>query len=215
MIPDIASTLLFYLFGLVAILLAIAVVNVRRLLRAAICLMGVLVCSAGLYIMLGAEFLAGVQVLVYVGGIVILIVFAIMLTRSVDLQEDNPSLLRKTLGGGFSILFLALSATAFWLTDFGAGTPPDSTPAAAGVPELSETEKIGHALLDYSGTGYVLPFEIISLLLLAAVLGGIVIARKTPPRGQPFTSEGDLPSEASYQLPLRQRDSDPRERQNG
>lgn len=215
MIPDIASTLLFYLFGLVAILLAIAVVNVRRLLRAAICLMGVLVCSAGLYIMLDAEFLAGVQVLVYVGGIVILIVFAIMLTRSVDLQEDNPSLLRKTLGGAVSIGFLALSSAAFWLTDFGAKTPLNNTPANAAAPELGETEKIGHALLDYSGTGYVLPFEIISLLLLAAVLGGIVIARKTPPRGQPFTSGGDLPSEANYQLPLRQGDPDQKEGENG
>ena len=211
MIPEISSTFFFYLYGFVAILLAIAVVNVRRLLRAAICLMGVLVCSAGLYIMLGAEFLAGVQVLVYVGGIVILIVFAIMLTRSVDLQEDTPSLLRKTLGGAASIAFLALSAAAFWLTDFGA---EKSLPGAGGA-ELSETEKIGHALLDYSGTGYVLPFEIISLLLLAAVLGGIVIARKTPPRNQPFTSGGDLPSEASYQLPLRQRDPDPKETQNG
>ncbi len=98
-----------------AILAALAVVNARRLLRAAIYLMGVLLASAGLYVMLGAEFLAGVQVLVYVGGIVVLIVFAIMLTRSADLLEDNPSLVRKLLGAVASIGFLLVTVAALWM----------------------------------------------------------------------------------------------------
>ena len=196
---DATSTILFYVLGAAAVLLALAVVNSRRLLRAAIYLMGVLAMSAGLYILLGAEFLAGIQVLVYVGGIVVLIVFAVMLTRSADLLVDKPTVGRMVLGGVTSIAFLVLSAVIFWFSNFqphpGAAAPSDNTLA------------IGRQLLDTGAGGYVLPFEIISLLLLAAIIGGIVIARKTPPRNQPLTSGGDLPGEVTVQLPRSQSDS--------
>lgn len=195
---DATSTILFYVLGAAAVLLALAVVNSRRLLRAAIYLMGVLAMSAGLYILLGAEFLAGIQVLVYVGGIVVLIVFAVMLTRSADLLVDKPTVGRMILGGTTSIAFLILSGLIFWSSNFqphpGAAAPSDNTLA------------IGRQLLDTGAGGYVLPFEIISLLLLAAIIGGIVIARKTPPRNQPLTSGGDLPGEVTARLPRSQSD---------
>jgi NADH-quinone oxidoreductase subunit J len=198
---DATNTILFYVLGAAAVLLALAVVNSRRLLRAAIYLMGVLAMSAGLYILLGAEFLAGIQVLVYVGGIVVLIVFAVMLTRSADLLIDKPTLGRMVLGGVTSIAFLILSAAILWFSDFPAiqdgAAPKDNTLA------------IGRQLLDTGAGGYVLPFEIISLLLLAAVIGGIVIARKTPPRNQPLTSGGDLPGEVTVRLPRSQNDRAP------
>jgi NADH-quinone oxidoreductase subunit J len=203
MIPEAVSTVLFYAIGGTAILAALAVVNVRRLLRAAVFLMGVLLASAGLYIMLSAEFLAGVQVLVYVGGIVVLIVFAIMLTRSADLLEDNPSLWRKGLGAVASIGFLLATVAALWTSEFPLrhdGQAPTDAPKA-----------IGRQLLDFGPGGFVLPFEIISLLLLAAVIGGIVVARKTAPSRQPFTSGGDLPGEVRSTLPKKQRASDPEE----
>jgi len=195
---DAANTILFYVLGAVAVLLALALVNARRLLRAAIYLMGVLAASAGLYILLGAEFLAGIQVLVYVGGIVVLIVFAVMLTRSADLLVDKPTLGRMVLGGATSIAFLILSATTLWFSDFGVihdgAAPKDNTLA------------IGKQLLDTGAGGYVLPFEIISLLLLGAIIAGIVIARKVPPRNQPLTSGGDLPGEVTARLPRSQKD---------
>jgi NADH-quinone oxidoreductase subunit J len=200
MIPEAAYTVLFYGIGAAAVVLALAVVTSRRLLRAAIYLMGVLMASAGLYLMLGAEFLAGIQVLVYVGGIVVLIVFAIMLTRSAELQVDNPSPLRKILGVIAAAGFLVLIVMAFRGTEF---------PLRRGGPApLNEPAAIGRQLLDFGPEGYVLPFEVVSVLLLAAVIGGIVVARKTPPRGQPFTSGGDLPGEAEFHPPRTQRERD-------
>lgn len=199
MIAGAAYTVIFYLLALGAVAFAIAVVTTRRLLRAAVALMTVLTLSAGLYVLLDAEFLAGVQVLVYVGGIVVLIVFAVMLTRSGDLLEQRPTMTRKTWGGVASLLlFLAAAAalgnSAQFKTD-------------AGLPAVAnDVSAIGHGLLDYGPSGYVLPFEVISLLLLAAVIGGIVIARRTPPVGQPFTGGGDLPNEVDFQPPRSQHD---------
>lgn len=190
-------TVLFYVLGAAAILLALAVVNARKLLRAAIYLMGVLLMSAGLYVLLDADFLAGVQVLVYVGGILVLIVFAVMLTRSADLLEDNPSLRRKVLGAVASIGLLVLMAAVFLTTPL--------KPLAEGTPPKDDALVIGRQLLDQGPGGYVLPFEIVSVLLLVAVIGGIVVARKTPPPEQPFTSGGDRAGEADLVLPRSQR----------
>ena len=164
------TTALFYIFAATAVLLAFALVLTRRILRAAIWLMGVLFCSAAFYVLLGAEFLAGIQVLVYIGGIVVLLVFAIMLTSSFELMDDNPSILRRligfiTAGGFFAVTAFALLSTRF---------PTRVYHGEA----ISDVEKIGKSLLNYGPGGYVLPFEVISVLLLAAMIGGIVVARK-------------------------------------
>ena len=200
MIASALYTVLFWGVAAATVLLALAVVNTRKLLRAAIALMGALSATAALYVMLDAQFLAGVQVLVYVGGIVVLIVFAIMLTRSGELLEDNPTPERKIVGAFISIVFLALSAAAVWVGPF--------TVDPAGKAPANDALAIGKALLDAGPGGYVAPFEVISLLLLAAMLGGIVIARKTPPPDQPFTSGGDLPGETDVYRPLSQRDDE-------
>lgn len=199
MIGQATYSFCFYLLATASVLLALAVVNERKLLRAAVALMGVLTVSAGLYAMLSAEFLAGVQVLVYVGGIVVLIVFAIMLTRSAELLEDRPDKLRSILGAIGSIGFLG---SVLWVLKSSTFAVPVAPPEAPHDDALI----IGQRLLDYTSTGYVLPFEIISLLLLAAVIGGIVVARKTAPADQPFTSGGDLAGEADFELPRTQHD---------
>jgi NADH-quinone oxidoreductase subunit J len=190
-------TILFYLFAAMAIIGAIAVTISRRLLRAAIYLMAVLLVTAAFYVMLGAEFLAGIQVLVYIGGIVVLIVFAVMLTQSAHLQLDTPPRYRKIAAALAAIAFAVISSAALLLSDF------NITKNAAAPAENARA--IGLQLLDRGPNGYVLPFEIISVLLLAAVIGGIVIARKTPPPDQPFTSGGDMPNEADITLPKSQR----------
>jgi NADH-quinone oxidoreductase subunit J len=197
MISDAAYTLLFYAISIITIVFALAVTMSRNLLRAAVYLMMVLLTSASLYIMLDAEFLAGIQVLVYVGGIVVLIVFAVMLTRSAELL-DRPPLRRKLSAGLESLLFAAATICVFWTSPF-----PIAQNNAALPP--NNTEEIGLKLLDYGSGGYILPFEIISVLLLAAIIGGIVVARKTPPPEQPFTTGGDLTGEADFDAPHTQR----------
>lgn len=197
MIADAAHTVMFYALAAGAVTLALITVTVRRLLRAAVGLMFVLTFSAGLYILLSAEFLAGVQVLVYVGGIVVLIVFAIMLTRSSDLLEDVPEFWRSVVGAISAITLCAASCAALLATTFFHG--------AGGELPATDVDGIGRQLLDYGPSGYVVPFEVISLLLLAAVIGGIVIARRTPPIGQPFTSGGDVAPEADFARPLSQK----------
>lgn len=194
-------TVLFYVLAIASLALAFTVVTARKLLRAAVALMMVLSLSAGFYLMLAAEFLAGIQVLVYVGGIVILIVFAVMLTRTADLLEDNPSILRKLLGLAASFLFFFSSCLVFY-------TAPFLKNVQGAVP-ADNVRVIGRALMNYGPEGYVLPFEVISLLLLAAVIGGIVIARKTPSFEQPFTSGGDLPGEVDATTPFTQDDPPP------
>lgn len=196
MIAKAMYTAMFYALALVSVLLAMRVVSSPRLLRAAIALMVVLVASAGFYVLLGYEFLAGVQVLVYVGGVAIFIVFAIMLTSTMDLLEDAPPLHRKVLGMIVSVVFFGVTTAALLWTKFPVGV--------AGTPPKHDAHALGLKLLDYGAKGFVIPFELISLLLLAAVIGGIVLGRKVPPPGQPFTSGGDRSDEVRVVLPQQQ-----------
>lgn len=200
MIGQAVSATLFYLLAATVVSLAIIVVRGRQLLRAAISLMVMLALSAGFYIMLHAELLAGVQILVYVGGIVVLMLFAIMLTRSSELLEDHPAFLRQAGGAAASLLFCAFSVAAILQTPF-------ALPQAV-VPPMDATKAIGHALLDPGATGYLLPFELISIVLLVAVVGGSVIARKTPPPHQPFTTGGDREEETIHEFALSQREEE-------
>ena len=108
--------------------------------------------------------------LVYVGGIVVLLVFAVMLTRSADLLEDQPTRGRQLIGalvagGFFALSYFVMTGPAF------AGRKLSALPK-------NDVAAIGRALLDTGEHGYALPFEVVSLLLLAAMIGGIVIARK-------------------------------------
>ena len=164
------QNLLFFLFAVSAVVLAVGVVTTRRILRAAVYLTGVLFCGAAFYLMLQAEFLAGVQVLVYIGGIVVLLVFAVMLTSSSELLEDHPARGRQLMGMFGALAFFTLTAVSLWHTDFAFLESPQRS--------NDDVREIGLRLLDAGPGGFVLPFEVISVLLLAAVIGGIVVARK-------------------------------------
>ncbi len=170
MISQATMTVLFYAFAAFGLFAALGTVCSRYILRAAICLMCLLAVSSAYYLMLGAEFLAGVQVLVYVGGIVVLLVFAIMLTGSSDLREARPAMVRGLVGAFAAGAFLTSALSIFFVTPFAQG---------GGTPVADTTSALGLKLLDRGPEGYVLPFEIVSLLLLAAAIGGIVVARKT------------------------------------
>jgi NADH-quinone oxidoreductase subunit J len=192
------ATVVFYAIAAVALAMAVVTISARRMLRAAVALLFVLVFSAGLYVMLDAEFLAGVQVLVYVGGIVVLIVFVVMLTSRSDVLEDPPPVARRLLGALAALGLFAATALAILTTRFPTAEP--------GIAPAESAPAIGAALLDYGAQGYVVPFEVISILLLAALIGGIAIARRSSPPGQPLTSGGDLPGEVDFVTPRSQRE---------
>lgn len=166
---ELAHTLSFYFFGLIAIAAALFAVTSQRILRAAVGLAVTLICSAAFYVLLTYDFIAAIQILVYVGGIVVLIVYAIMLTSSSDMIEATPKAVRRGLAFLATVLFLTFSIAALANTPFVMDTA-DSIPA-------SVTYALGEMILDTGSSGYVLAFEVISLLLLAAVIGAIVIAR--------------------------------------
>jgi NADH-quinone oxidoreductase subunit J len=161
---------LFYALAALMVCMGILAMATKHVLRSAVYLMAVLFFSAGLYLLLGAEFIAGAQVLVYVGGIVVILVFAVMLTRSGELLEDRPPLGRKIAGALGAAAFFACSCYALL-----------SSPLAAdkSLPgDVASIAALGKALVDPGSAGYVLPFEVISLLLLGVLIGGSVIARK-------------------------------------
>ncbi|MBT4762181.1 MAG: hypothetical protein HOO06_10825 [Bdellovibrionaceae bacterium] len=163
------ETLFIYLLSIVSVLSAVLVVTQRRIIRSVSALMMVLLVTAGMYVILNAEFLTGVQVLVYIGGIVILIIFAIMLTGAGKTNDDEVDTHKKLLAFAVSFLFLLCSTYAI------VNTPIKTVDTGAN----SSVRALGLKLLDYSGTGHVLAFEVISLLLLAVLIGAIVVARKT------------------------------------
>ncbi len=163
------STLIFYLLAGLACFFSLATVLARNILHAAVYLMALLTVTAGLYLVIGADFLAGVQLLVYVGGIVVLLVFAVMLTHTDDVAQERPTPLRLVFGILASVGFFAV-------TYLGLLNSPFSAARELPVPTHDGARSIGRSLLDVGAQGYVLPFEVISLLLLAALIAGIVIA---------------------------------------
>jgi NADH-quinone oxidoreductase subunit J len=164
--------ILFYIFAGFILLFAFLAVVCRRIFRSAIYLLFALLGIAAVYFMMDVEFIAAIQIIVYVGGIVVLIIFSIFLTHQVG--EKLPRKLLKRI-----IPASILSLTGFALT---AGILAKNT-FYSNVSDQKfngTVENIGHQLLDYKKYGYVLPFEIISFLLLAALIGSIVIAIRQP-----------------------------------
>jgi NADH-quinone oxidoreductase subunit J len=157
-------------FGLVALIVAVAavlVVRSRNLVRAVLWLALVLLGTAVLYALLDAPFLAGVQVLTYVGGVVTLMIFGVMVTgrhESTVAVVDSADRVRGFL---VALGFFTVVGGAILRTDFPAVLPP---------PRLT-TADLARSLLD----DYLLPFEVTSLLLLAAVVGAVVLARRKDP----------------------------------
>ncbi len=160
---------MFYLFGAVIVIFSILAVTSRKILRAAVFLLFVLIATSGLYFMLNYQFLAAVQLTLYAGGIVVLIIFSILLTSHIS-EKFEPIKPQKSI---FSALAAIIGAVLCIITlldyNFKAGN--------AIAADLDMTV-IGKALLSYKYDGYILPFEVISILLLAAMIASIVIAKK-------------------------------------
>ena len=162
---------LFVLAGVLTLGGGLGVVATRNIVHAALFLLLSLVSVAGLYLLLFAEFLALVQVLIYGGAIIIVLLFAIMLTRSQEYPRisDNPQWPMGIVAG--LALFGVLAASFLWKA------PPDSI-VRNGEVELVEAQGPGLAKLGESlFTEWAVPFEMASLVLLVALIGAIIIAQ--------------------------------------
>jgi NADH-quinone oxidoreductase subunit J len=159
------STAVFYLVAIITVGSALMVAFSRNIIYSAFSLLGTFAGIAGIYVFLGADFVAGVQLLIYVGGILVLILFAVMLThRITDVQITNraagriPALI---ITGVFIYLLIQTIRETSWVK-------------VKEVVFQPTTAKIGDLFLD----SYLLPFELASLVLLAALIGAVVISRK-------------------------------------
>ncbi|GAB4492646.1 MAG: NADH-quinone oxidoreductase subunit J [Anaerolineales bacterium] len=164
--PD-ATQVLFFLSAALILISAVLVVTVRNLIHAALWLIATLFGVAMLYILLEAGFLAVVQVVVYIGAIAILFIFAVMLTRRDLLSQTSQTNPNWPVALGMSAL--ALVGVAFIVRGFGFSL--EKTPAP--VPD-NTLQLLGQALV--SPNLFVLPFEVASVLLLAALIGAVYIA---------------------------------------
>lgn len=166
-----ASQIIFYFISAFMLGTAVLAVTTRKIFRSAIWLLFSLIGTAALYFWLEVEFIAAVQIIVYVGGIVVLIIFSIFLTqqsgqlmRKASLTRTIASVLATVFG--FALTFLLISEHSFQP----AGKSFDWT-----------ISRIGMQMLGTEKDGFALPFEAVSILLLAAMIGCIVIAIKSNP----------------------------------
>ena len=161
--------LLFILFGAMAIGCALAVVAQRNPLYSAISLVGVFISLACLYVMLAAPFIAAVQVIVYAGAIMVLVVFVIMLLNVEEEVRRRPRL-RFLVPAAVALAAVLIAEVAFILVS----VQQESRVVSASNTDVGLTQSIGSALF----TRYLLPFEITSILLLMAIVGAMTLARR-------------------------------------
>ena len=163
------STILFIVFAALAIGSAIAMVSQRNPLYSAISLIGVFIALAAIYVTLAAPFIAAVQVIVYAGAIMVLVIFVIMLLNVED-EEPRRKRLRFLVPVAMAMAAILIAETAFILYSVDTTT----TQAPHTLSDVGLTHSIGEGLF----TGYLLPFEITSILLLMAIVGAMSLARR-------------------------------------
>jgi NADH-quinone oxidoreductase subunit J len=164
-----SSTILFYIISAFILGTGILSVTTGKVFRSAIWLLFSLMGIAGLYFWMELEFIAAVQIIIYVGGIVVLIIFSIFLTQKSGEQMAKP-LFKKSLFSILSVLLgFAFTYSLIYQYQFR---------ETIEEPFVLRVSDIGTQMLSTTGKGYALPFEVISVLLLAALIGCIVIAMK-------------------------------------
>ena len=163
------STIIFYLLAALTLGSGVLSVSTRQIFRAAIYLLFTLIGIAGIYFWLNYQFIAAVQIVVYVGGIVVLIIFSIFLTQQAGEKLAKQKLGRKLFSAlaafcGFALTMLQVYQHTFFETE------KEAIPV--------NVADIGRKMLSTDAEGYALPFEVVSMLLLAAMIGCIVIAMR-------------------------------------
>src|SRR5205807_3938678 len=187
------ESVFFWIFSIAAILAGLLTVMARNAVHSALFLISSLVSVAALFILLGAEFIAGVQILVYVGGVMVLFLFVIMLVN-VSAEERGHELLfnRPAQVAASAIILALLSLGLIYAIRQGydgllkrdqdrtapavAAAQPPTQPNATRVMRISQdTQRVGGSLYRYAS----IPFEVASLLLLVAIVGSVMLARTT------------------------------------
>ncbi len=164
-----ASAIIFYLISAFILGAGLLAVTSRKIFRSAIWLLFSLVGIAAFYFWMQVEFIAAVQIVVYVGGIVVLIIFSIFLTQQSGKEMPKPIFKRTVFSVMAAIFGLAF---IYCLVDKYNFLANETQPLNSSVGE------IGTQMLSTTAHGYILPFEVVSMLLLAAMIGCIVIAMK-------------------------------------
>lgn len=163
------QTTIYLILALGLLISSIASVGSRRILRSAIFLAGALIFTAFLYLLLGAELLAGIQILLYVGGVITLIIFALLISQKLGSDESEPTH-RNIIPAAIASTLLFLILLFFTYNSRRIGMLAASSPAGA----FGASEKLSELIFK----DWVLPLEVLSLLLLAAIIGALVIARR-------------------------------------
>ena len=163
------SDVMFYLLAGMILMFSVLTVTSRKILRAAVYLLFVLISTAAIYFMLEYTFLAAVQLTVYAGGIVVLIIFSVLLTSHISEKAVMAGMKQSLL----SALAVGAGALLTLITIMRYAFVPSAAPA-----QTSRVTDVDNALISYGRDGFALPFEVISILLLAALIGAIIVARK-------------------------------------
>lgn len=166
----VAQNIFFYVIAAVMVASALRMVTTRNVVHAAMYLMVVLAGVAAQYILLASEFVAATQVLVYIGAVVVLVLFGVMLTRT-KIGKDTE-LTHQYWWAGAASGILVFAVIAYALIDSFEDAALDTDAASTQI--VGNTEQVADAVF----SAYVVPFEMISVLLLAALIGAIVLAKK-------------------------------------
>ena len=162
----------FYTLAACILGFAVLVVTTKNTVHSVLFLVMNFLFVAALYVLLGAQFLAVIQILVYAGGIVVLYLFVVMLVNLKRPPEAHQDPHRRGAIGFW--LAAAVLAELVAIGVYGYASPPTPAIAAAGMPVSGNTEQVGWLLY----TSYLIPFEIASMLLLVAMIGAIVLAKR-------------------------------------
>ena len=159
--------IIFYTIAFIIIAFAIASVSSRKMLRSVIYLLFVLCGIAGIYFLIDYNFLAAIQLTVYAGGIVVLIIFSVLLVHHIEMELEVAKISKRLLTAVICLLGLSVFLITIYSQDFLVIENYITT----------TTADVGERLLSYEAGGFILPFEVISVLLLAVLIGAIVIAK--------------------------------------
>ncbi len=166
----------FYILAALMIVFAIASVSSHKMLRSVIYLLFVLIGIAGIYFLIDYNFLAAIQLTVYAGGIIVLIIFSVLLVHHIEMELELAQKSKQILTALACLLGLGIFLATIYTNVF---VVVENT-------KTTTVEDIGRGLLSYEAGGFILPFEVISILLLAAMIGAIIIGK-----GEKLTKNDD------------------------
>jgi NADH-quinone oxidoreductase subunit J len=173
--PPVATPFFFYLLAAVMIIGGILVITRKNAVHSALALITTLLAQAGLYLMLYAPFVAGVQIILYAGGIMVLFLFVIMLISIERTQRERQFNKQWLVGIAAAAALGGLFIAVYTATSGGRHLFPEGR---VNYPEGNNTQQVASLLFDRATGTYMFAFEIASLLLLVAIIGAVVMAKK-------------------------------------